>query len=203
MAQFTLGPGQHDRPEGLHVSDIITDIMKTLEPKKYGKPGGPDVIKIQSGLAFEEALEKTFKPGSPGAFRPPSVPVWTPGYSVQWQGKPYPGCIWVTPDHVEPDETGGNPWIVREFKLTWYSSAKEFPSDDVYFAWLSQIKAYCYALETPLAILTVLYINGDYKPPTPKPPQSYGLEFTKLELVENWQMICNHALVRGWLVPSE
>ena len=41
------------------------------------------------------------------------------------------------------------------------------------------------------------YINNDYKPPRPAQPVVYGLQFTKLELAENWHMLTQTAMLAG------
>lgn len=202
-AELVAPPGP-ERPEGLHASDIINDISKTLDPKRYGKTEEPDhkQTKIMAGMAFERALELLFTPAQPACFRPASIFIPVPGYKTFWQGKVYPGGFWVSPDMVDPTQPTPT-WVVREFKLTWYSAKKELPLDEVYFPWVSQIKIYCKALGTKYAILTVLFINGDYAPPRPQKPVSRGLVFTDLELEENFQMLVNHAIARGWLVKED
>lgn len=159
------------------MSTIIKDLLVTLKPKIYGKP--MDTSKVSLGLTFEEMLEKTFKSGRPGVFRPDPINV---------------DGIWCSPDGFDAESSS-----VEEFKLTWYSAKKLCPSDDVYWPWLVQIKAYCHACETRYARLWVLYINGDYAPPRPWAPQVYGLEFTPLEILENWLMLRGHAKYKGWL----
>lgn len=183
-------PSAH-RPPGLHQGEIIDDIMKAIDPGRYAKKGPDgepvpmDTVKVGSGLAFERALELAIKPGSPGSWRPDPILV--------------PPGIWCSPDHLDPDCQVDGELTVREFKLTWYSKKKECPYDSVYWPWLVQIKGYCHAVETRYAVLTVMHVNGDYAPPTPSPPDNYGLIFTPLELEENWGMLVNHAKQKGWL----
>lgn len=193
-------PGAGDRPPGLHLSDIIGDLMKTLEPRRYGKPGGPDVPKVYAGLAFEEALERMFVPAIPGGWRPEPIFVEVPGTKRTVDGKVVPGVggIWCSIDNLDPDTVPGK-LVVREFKLTWYSANKPCPEDEVYWPWLVQIKGYCKAVGTTLAILTALHIVGNYAPPKPWPPRGWGLEFTPQEIEENWFMIVQHAKSKGWL----
>lgn len=170
-----------NRPPGLHLSQVVTDLAKCAKPDIYGKPlDDHGKTKIRMGLSFEEALEKSFQSAAIGTFRPP--PVFVP-----------PG-IWCSPDGVDPES-----WSVEEFKLTWYSAHKVCPIDPVYWAWIVQIKGYCKAIDSLQAKLWVLYINGDYAPPRPWPPRVFLLKFTELEIEENWDMIVNHAKFRGWL----
>jgi hypothetical protein len=170
--------GNPPRPKGLHLSSIIKDLLVSIDPDRYGQPLHES--KVLTGLAFERVLEQGFGAVAADSFRPDPV---------QKDG------IWCSPDHM-----GTDPWRVKEFKLTWYSAAKECPGDDVYWPWLVQVKAYDYAMETNLAELWVFHVNGDYKPPRPpERPLVLGLEFTTLELQENWAMLVGHAKAKGWL----
>lgn len=169
--------GTH-RPAGLHCSQIIKSLCQHLDPKTYGKP--LDLQKVALGLSFEEALEASFQSAATGTFRPDPILV--------------PPGIWCSLDGVCPD-----PFSVEEFKLTWYSAKKECPTDPVYWPWLVQIKAYCHAIDTRLAKLWVMHINGDYKPPRPWQPRVYGIEFGEIEIQENWSLLTNHAKGKGWL----
>lgn len=217
LAQDLSAQPRQPRPPGLHQGDIIDDLMMHLDPGRYAKKGPDgellpmDTVKVESGQAFERALEMAFKPASPGSFRPD--PIWVPiagatggfftgddKHTRQWVTVPgTPGGIWCSPDNLDPDCQIDGDLTVREFKLTWYSQKKECPHDAVYWPWLVQIKGYCYAVKTPYAVLTVMHVNGDYAPPTPMPPDNYGLIFTALELMENWAMLVNHAKQKGWL----
>jgi len=88
------------------------------------------------------------------------------------------------PDAVEDDGKSGI--IVHEFKITW----KSLRTFDDWF-WLTQIKAYCKMVGTRRAVLSVMFINGDYKPPSPV-FKRWECEFTELELEENWDMLLRH-----------
>ena len=198
---LALGPGQLDRPEGLHVSDIIANIMQGLKPKKYQprtEPLSPSTqAEMTLGSTTEQVIEAAVAGLTPSSFRPPSLALHVPGYVVKLNGKVYPGIIWGSPDRVDVAML-----LLREFKLTWYSAKKEFPSDDVYWPWLVQVMFYLMLLGYLEAIVTIVYINGDYHPPTPWPPQSTLLRFTAQELHENQSMLVNHAIKLGWLVPE-
>ena len=173
--------GDPDRPKGLHVSQIYTDILQTVDPKRYDPNADMPLLKIAGGLALERAIEKVLYTMMPGkAFRPP--PVKKDG-------------IWLSPDNVVMD-----PWRGREFKMTWYSMKKECPYHDVYWPWRVQMMAYAYALDTLLFELWVFFVNGRYPFGPPQPQiQPYLLTFTQQEVWENWMMLVNHAKYRGWL----
>lgn len=205
--QFLPPDNDEPRPEGLHQSDILSDIMKGLDPGRYAKKGPDgeplpmDLVKVSSGLAFEQALEHAFKPASPGSFRPPPIFIPVPGTITIYKGFTGPGGIWCSIDNLDPDCLAGE-LVVREFKLTWYSKSKPVPYDKVYWPYLQQLKIYDKAVGTRYNILTVMHINGDYKPPTPSDPDNYGIIFTEREVDEGFGVYVNHAKLRGWLVDG-
>lgn len=205
-------PGTHV-PGSLHVSAIVHDMVKRLDPARYdkhdkqGRPVPMDMQKVDAGVNFERQLERLLKKETlPGLFRPD--PVCLDG-------------IWMSPDGLiggqvlaaeggsltqDPMAADGIDWmalaqtlVVVEYKLTWYSTSKPCPDHWVYRAWLWQIMAYCKGLDTRFALLIPQFLNGDYKPPTPVPPRRILLQWTQLELDEHWQMIVNHAKSLGWL----
>ena len=64
--------------------------------------------------------------------------------------------------------------------------------------WFQQLASYCYMLGRQSGQLWVMYLNGNYKPPTPV-PLAWNLEFSARELQENWQMLTNHAKDEGFI----
>jgi hypothetical protein len=170
-----------DRPKGLHVSQIISAILQTIDPKRY-KPDLPlPAAKIVSGLAFEQQLEKILVSHIPGGFRP---------QPIQKDG------IWLSPDNVAMD-----PWRDREFKLSWYSmKTKPCPYHDVYWGWRVQMMAYAWALETQITELWAFFVNGEYPVGAPTPKlECMVIDWSMQELEENWRMIQAHAKMWGWL----
>lgn len=197
------------------MSNIIKDMLQRMDPKRYDKRGKDgvaipmDVVKVQGGMAFEKALEATFSAAGAGVFRPDPIWVPVPGsnkiiFAIPGLEDSFPkqhaattgqGGVWCSPDAIDSSPV----LLIREFKLTWYSGAKEFPGHEVYWPYLVQVKGYCKAVGTRYAALTIMHINGDYHPPAPWEPITYGLEFEEWEVEENWDMLVNHAKSLGWL----
>lgn len=75
---------------------------------------------------------------------------------------------------VRPD---GSP---HEFKTTRLSLGKRLITDSQHY--IEQVASYCLGLDADHGLLTVVYINGNYKPPKPT-IRTYDLEFTSDELV--------------------
>lgn len=73
---------------------------------------------------------------------------------------------------------------LEEFKATWKSS---FPRQDITKEriWMWQMAGYCKMMGLSEARLHVLWINGDYRPPSPK-YMTYTLRFTQEELDRFW-----------------
>ena len=163
------------RSPGLHLSAIISDLMMDLDPKKYG--GEMDWNRVESGVTFERLLEKALISRNPLLIRP---------------GEFSKDGIACSPDGL--NRLDGS---IVEYKFTWKSS--RYPiTDDRFWAWLVQIKGYCYVLGTTRATLYVLFVNGNYTNFSPilKP---WALEFTPEELSDNWAMLVNHARHKGLL----
>jgi hypothetical protein len=175
------GPGDVHLPEGLHVSRIISDMLQTIDPKRYEKDKPLPAVKLTGGVAFERELEKILTKSIPGGFRPDPIQV---------------DGIWMSPDNVATD-----PWRVREFKLSWYSlKTKPCPFHDVYWPWRTQIMAYLKGIEGNIGELWGYFVNGDYPVGAPSPQlKGFVIDFSDQEIEENWGMLVNHAKHRGWL----
>lgn len=173
-------PDDPDRPKGLHVSQIITDMVQAVDPR-YKRQLEMPWLKITSGLAYERAIATAIQHILPGeSFRP---------HPVKKDG------IWVSPDNIVIE-----PYRGREFKLTWYSMKKPFPDHDVYWVWVVQMLAYAYVFGLTEFEIWVLYVNGNYPWGVPTPVlQPYLLVFTEQEKWENWFMLVQHAKAKGWL----
>ena len=175
------------RPKGVHVSAIIGDILKRMDPARYdkhdadGKPVPMDAVKVTAGLSYERSLERLLIKSQvvPGLFRPDPL---------QKDG------VWGSPDGIDPDLFGP-----VEYKLTWYSARKVFPDDPVYWPYVTQVQAYCAMLDAVRAVVWIQYVNGDYAPPRPWAPKKYRLEFTEQEVQDKWQLLIRHAQSLGWL----
>ena len=74
--------------------------------------------------------------------------------------------------------------VVHEVKAT-YKSIKRVENLDSQWMWMSQIKAYCKAKATTLAMLHVLFLCDSYKPQL----KVWELEFTQQEIEDNWGLL--------------
>jgi hypothetical protein len=192
--------GQPERSDTLHLSSIIKDMLKTLDRKRFGGPLNPVLIEI--GWAFEHALSRgllgVFKYQGPGhTFHPGEFRV--DGVSMS------PDLVTVEP---EPDPITAiitDVLRVEELKFT-RMSCRQPITDPKFWHYIVQLKAYARALGTLDARLRVLFINGNYSRDDNDPEggpvyRVFTLRFSPYELEENWQMLLNHAVRRGWLLP--
>jgi len=115
-------------------------------------------------------------------------------YCVRWGffGRMY--CL----EH--PDGFDVRKWQVEEYKCTWMSTKR---TPDQIWRWMAQVKAYCKGIGThrgeyPTVLFRILYLMGDYKNTGPQ-YRSYLLEFSDLEIEENWDMLVNHARHKAWI----
>ena len=179
-----IGVSTGDRSPGLHASDIYGDLYQELEPTRYRRDTAPDPLRLEAGLAFESLLEEGLKRRlcgeRPGEFTTDEGVIFSPDLIIF--------------NHVTR---------VGEIKLTWMSS-NEIPTvlsnglPPKFDKWLTQIKFYCRAVETCYGRLIGFFVNGDYRPPSPR-LLAWDLQFTKRELDENHTMLMNHARHRGLL----
>lgn len=190
-------PEMAPRSKGLHMSDIYNDLYQDLEPNRFKRGTPMDEQRLEMGLMFEEMLEQGLarRLGEQLGERPGE-------FHITVEGSKGPVRIYYTPDLLfwEPD-VGIR---LGEIKLTWMSSREvprnagvdNFPPKfDKYF---TQTKAYCFAIGATHARLYIMFVNGDYRPPTPE-LLAWDVEFDEIELQENWSMLMNHARSKGML----
>jgi hypothetical protein len=171
--QFPLtGPGDRST-DRLHLSDIYTDLERTLFPKTTSADM-TNQLWAETGFLWETLLSRVLAEHC-GA---------RPG-EVELDG------IVGSPDGFDPS-TG----VLDEYKSTWKSITKTHPSN--VWKWMTQVKGYCKMLGVLVVRFHVFYINGDYRGSGPL-YRSYLFSFTQREVNENWAMLINHAKLRGWL----
>lgn len=172
---FDAGPV---RSPGLHLSDILGPMAQDIAPKRYSTSTPMNWNKVETGFAFERALETAFQARRVDIFRPPEV---------EKDG------ILMSPDGINPDG-----WILEEFKATWMSDF-DAPEHPKFFKWLWQIKSYCFAIDTNRATLRALFVNGSYREGYNPDYHVWDIEFTDRELQENWQMVLANGRAKGLL----
>lgn len=165
-----LGSGSHKRSPGLHLTEVIDDLMQTSGiAKKYDNQWDFRTT-ITAGFVFEEALKLLLRDAG----------------IIFHLGEFEHDGIYCTPDGVKLN----GELLLVEIKWTWRSSKLD-PADE--FRWLAQIKGYCKVLGLGKANLKVYHVNGDYSYKTGPEYRSYLLEFQPHEIEENWTMLRNHA----------
>lgn len=184
LAKPTKG---YRRSKGVHASELYGAFYKAYDPSRYnkkdtkGKPLPFDVTKMELGTSFEEVLESALierllasdKSGTrPGEFTSPEGIIYSPDF-IFFNGED----------------------VLGEFKCTWYSM-KNAPLDKKFEKWWTQIKMYCHWLGLTKARLYVLFVNGNYKPPSPV-LRAWEAEFSPHELREEAEMVLNHARREG------
>jgi hypothetical protein len=172
----TLFDDTEPRAEGTHLSDVTRSILDSANYWK-GKGGFNDMeLTAEIGLLWEEALSKIMR--DKYALRPPQM---------EEDG------VWMSPDGIGPDPAGLVPLVVEEYKATW-KSTKSCPTEQMHY--MMQVKSYCRALDTTVAVMRIFYIMGDYKGSGPIYRVS-RIVFTQKELDRNWDMILRHRKEEG------
>jgi hypothetical protein len=125
-------------------------------------------LTAEIGLLWENILSKIM--GDKYAIRPPQIQI---------------DGIWMSPDGIGPDPIGEVPLVVEEYKAAWASTRRP-PIDNFYY--MTQIKSYCKAIDTNVAVMRIFHVMGDYKGSGPI-YRVARLVFTDWELEQNWKMI--------------
>ena len=166
--------GSGDRTIGkLHLSDIYTDLDKTLFPKN-STADLTNKLWGEVGFLWEMVLSRALADHC--SERPGEVEL--------------DGVIG-SPDGFDPDTQ-----VLDEYKCTWRSIKNAKPEN--VWKWMVQVKGYCKMLGVATVRFHILYLMGDYKGSGPL-YRSYLFSFTQREIDENWTMLLNHAKLRGWL----
>lgn len=100
-----------------------------------------------------------------------------------------------SPDLIE---VASDPWVVIDTKATFKASWKGDNLEKFFWTWLVQLKGYCAMAHTTRARLLILFVCGTYKPPRPI-VRRFDIEFTQMEVDDNWMVIVSHARRRGWI----
>lgn len=191
------------RSPGVHMSDLYNSLYERLEPKRFNHDTPMPMDKMEIGMVWEEIIEREFRKRVGVA----EGTAWRPGEFVTPEGIAY------SPDLLIANGTTR----LGEIKATWMScrnvpiskeqaeaagrpdlANKLATFDDKFSKWFTQIKAYLYHLKLTEARLIVLFLNGNYKPPSPV-PLAWDLAFTQRELDEEWAMLVNHAKAEGMI----
>lgn len=194
---------EQPRSKGLHLSEVLyrpEGLIEEIFKKKYA-PGFDEIAytRMGFGLGFEYAIQDSLSVN---------------GRAVQRAGEYKHRGIWVTPDFIDQTSVDGEPEVFnREIKVTWANiikkdgRGKEPEILDGSSAYWIQSKFQCSALSEAFGIpvnetrLTVFYVMGDWAKRGPE-IRTYHAKFTRRELLDNADMIVNHAIMRGWLNPD-
>jgi hypothetical protein len=186
-----LGNSGTERSTGLHVSEIYKRLMIRLDPKRFDTGTPMDMVRVETGLLFENMLERALAEKF-GTIRP--------GELFSDEG------IAMSPDGVNPDLMAG-----EEYKATWMSSRGGLFEDvwkdgmtqqqvrDKFYHWVVQMLAYAKWLDVNDFLLRVLFICGDYSKPITPEFRSYRFRFTQEEKDTNWDMLIGIAREEGML----
>ena len=176
-----LGTGNNPRSSGLHLTDVIKDIMVVSGMDQVNQSWCRQPT-MNAGFIWEEVIFTNWEEHLSTAF------AGLMGRKLNWYqtGELQLDDIYLTPDGLDVSSAL---WILQEAKCTW-KSAKNSPVEN--WRYMVQAKSYCMALQIDRVMFHILHLMGDYKGSGPlyKP---WLIIFTPEELVENWQMIINHA----------
>lgn len=154
---------------GTHVSTLIKHLQAQMDPKTYGPKPMTDSLKatFERGFALEEMLKAN-------RLWPSTVLLQVPMEEDSIIG---------TLDGFDPISG-----LVYESKCTLISSARP-PTDEKFWGWRVQLKAYCHLANTRQAYLDILHLCGDWNPPATIPPRRIHWVFSDRAIALNWTML--------------
>jgi hypothetical protein len=180
----------HPRSEGVHVSQIIGDLYKTIYPDRFSDDGPLPWEKFMAGWAWEEVIGRAM-----ADVQDTSI--------IQQFGELEEDNIFGTPDAWNQAQD-----CIEEYKCTWVSARHDIGSDK-FSHWLMQGKAYLWMSSMDTIIYRVFFVNGDYsylqkgntRQSHPVGPQTkaWVITYEPEELKRNWDILVKHAKKKGWI----
>lgn len=166
----------HKRPKlkrssGLHLSGVIKHVLTTSGLLNTDDVTDEMPLRMCVGMAWEDWAVGLY----------PKMK-WQPGECSLDGVSGSPDGITKSKERYLPEPT-----ILEEFKATWKSAHTH---GDVLKEkiWMWQVAGYLKMLGLNIVRLHVLWINGDYRPPSPK-YAIYTLQFDQPELDRFWQNV--------------
>ena len=173
------------RTPGLHLSQIVQDIHRTLYPQDFENLAleGTKRTYFELGNTIEQILADSLAERQG----------WSKPAPVRHDG------VWCSADGYNPRTR-----TIDEMKACWKSAtpadyAGDFKRTGKWDAYVRQVLGYMKAYGATRARLHIVHMNGDWRPPVPWPPKTYILRPTEREIDRNWQTLLTHARDRRWL----
>lgn len=173
---------------GLHFSTIVNDYVDTVFPMSYPDiPADQRFALYELGDVLEELIADELRRRNPS---------WVKPMPRQFEG------IWCSPD-------GDSGTTLDEMKSTRISSGKVLRAANGIVSGVEehkkllkhvlQLKGYMHVWGRERGRLHELFLNGDWKPPFPKPRSFVLRPETPHECRQTWEQMRSHAEDRGWL----
>lgn len=172
------------RSPGVHLSGVLRGILVKLGKLSPEDEADEMPLRVAMGVAWEDFVV--------------GLEVVREDWRVEWQpGEWERDGVYGTPDGKgmvqvtlkTPKGKEVRVWrkCLEEFKCTWKSehTRKDILKESL---WVWQVAANCYAMGLEYARLHVLWVNGDYRPPSPK-LMVYLMRFERRGLEEFWRNV--------------
>lgn len=193
--------GDYPRSPGTHISAVLrsiaglTGILKKEWVEDLSLTDAreitdlPSILRIVIGLAWEQYYMEKFLP-----------------HVSHQPGEQHLDGIYLTPDGecvdvIITQRRAKLALILHEVKTT-YKSLRHF---DLAAQWLyiTQLKAYCKAMDTRFAMMHILFMCGDYSYPIQPQIMCWEIEFTQEEIDQTWEDLVEYARHRERLDAEE
>lgn len=185
------------RSEGIHISNIIRviavqngalkpeyveslDLVERSNPDWWSSLDSVNQLRMSIGQAWEQWYVQTQLPHvlhQPGEMQVEGIYMTHDGESLET---------------IVSERREQLVMALHEVKTT--SKSTKTVGEDLrsQWMWLAQMKAYCKGLNTMLAFLHVLFLNGDYSYPMRPLLRVYVVQFTQAEIDDNWELLTGY-----------
>lgn len=161
--------GADERSAGVHLSGVIRYALTEAGLLTPDEASDEMPLRMAVGMAWEEW----------------AVGLWP---ELRWQpGERELDGVFGSPDGLSAGGALAETDCLEEFKATWKS---RYNHGDVLKEriWLWQLSGYCKMMGLQYARLHVLWVNGDYRPPSPE-YRTYVVGFSQAELDKFWSNV--------------
>lgn len=169
--QRELPASARKRSPGWHLSGIIRYVLTEMGKLQPRDETDDMPLAMAIGMAVENWVIGLYEKDL----------IWQPG---EW-------CkdgVYGTPDGKSYYEAKyGNFWRLEEFKATW-KSMHTYGDVLAQPLWMWQLAGNCHGMGMEYARLHVLWVCGDYRPPSPR-YFTYLIQFTPAELEQYWRNV--------------
>lgn len=213
LSALKIGQSGGVRAEGLHASNIYSDLYQDLEPKRFKRDSPPNLLLFEIGLAFETYLEQWLA-DRVAAADDPAVQISRPGeFTFTDVFEAHPVVVHYNPDlfifngqlrigEIKATKMSSKipgEWLLPENYESHIGDIIEEMTANKYAKYHTQLMFYLYMMKATAGRFYIYFVNGCYKPTMDPQFIAYDVDYSEDELQENYRQLMYHALHKGMI----